>query len=70
MNKKLIVKWVSPDYLGVHCWQVLGINCPLNTMPWYRWLDLYGWWRVMFLYAYYPSSLLVTDTDDSDYVGH
>jgi hypothetical protein len=70
-NKKpLLAKWISPDYQGVYCWQILGISCPLNYMPWYTWLDLAGWWWPMFRYAYYPWSLNVTDTDDSDYVGH
>lgn len=63
-NRKFVSKWVSPDSPGVYCFIFLGIRCPLNIQPWYTWLDIWGWWRVMFLYAYFPSALYTPSSEE------
>lgn len=60
----IISTWVHPTHPELKSLVILGIYCPSNAMPWYRWLDISGWWWVMFRYAYFPSSLVVSDDDN------
>ncbi len=55
---QFFTKWGSPRDSSTYCFVVFGIHCPLNIMPWSRWLDITGWWWVVFRYAYFRKPLI------------